>query len=247
MTGICHDIVGTDGLAFSPGVTEKDKLWLFNDQLCRSIWLTYDEKVKVKGITALKFTPPASVFSFSNPDNYCYCPDIRECAVKDGQTWNLAACERCVDGIISLEGCQGVPVIMSTPHFLDGDRRLWEAIDGLQPVREEHVTYLSLEPLSGMPLKAHKKIQISLPVSQSDKFDCLNNVLSQMNYTQSELVFPLAWVDEGADLDDDNAKKAKKLLVTPFIAVDAVTGILIAIGGLMMIGSVLWCLKSKLC
>ena len=99
-----------------------------------------------------------------------------------------------------------------------------------------------------MPLQAHKKIQISLPVSQSDYFDCMNNLLTQMdNYTQPELVFPLAWVDEGADIDKENLKKAKGLLVTPFIAVDAVTGILIGIGGLMMIVSVFWCLKSKLC
>merc|ERR1712045_158654 len=98
-----------------------------------------------------------------------------------------------------------------------------------------------------MPLQAHKKIQISLPVSQSDYFDCMNNLLTQMNYTQPELVFPLAWVDEGADIDAENLKKAKGLLVTPFIAVDAVAGILIAVGGLMMIGSVFWYLKTKCC
>merc|ERR1711936_916294 len=248
LTGICHDIVGTDGLAFSPGVTSEDTLWLFNDQLCRSIWLTYEDDVNIDGIKALKFTPPADVFSFSNPDNFCYCPDIRECAQEANSTWDLSQCERCVDGIISLEGCQGVPVIMSTPHFLDGDERLWKAIGGLQPVRDLHVTYLNLEPLSGMPMQAHKRIQISLPVSASPYFDSLNNLLTNMpNYTQPELVFPLPWVDEGADIDAENLKKAKGLLVTPFIAVDAVTGILIAIGGLMMIGSLLWYLKSKCC
>ena len=60
-----------------------------------------------------------------------------------------------------------------------------------------------------------------------------------------QLVFPLTWVDEGADIDAENLKKAKGLLVTPFIAVDVVTGILIGVGGLMMIGSVVWYLKSK--
>ena len=44
---------------------------------------------------------------------------------------------------------QGVPVIMSTPHFLDGDPQLVENIDGIDPVRELHQTYLHLEPLSG--------------------------------------------------------------------------------------------------
>ena len=44
---------------------------------------------------------------------------------------------------------QGVPVIMSTPHFLDGDPELAAAIDGIQPVHDKHVTYLHVEPLSG--------------------------------------------------------------------------------------------------
>ena len=92
MSGICHDIIGTDGLAFAPDVQEvrcqcfefliqvvpKDaKLWLFNDQLCRSIWLEYVEDVKIKGIKTMRFTPPNAVFNFSNPDNYCYCPGVR--------------------------------------------------------------------------------------------------------------------------------------------------------------------------
>ena len=115
----------------------------------------------------------------------------------------------CRDGMISLEGCQGAPVIMSTPHFLvsnvthitaenqlimqDGDLELAAAIDGIEPVRELHETFLNLEPLSGVekrtcdlitnkyyvsgqPMQAHKRIQISVPVLQSDRFDILNNV-----------------------------------------------------------------------
>ncbi len=94
MNGICHDIIGTDGLAFAPDVQEVHKmemfellnilichqdakLWLFNDQLCRSIWLEYVGDVKIKGITTKRFTPPNAVFNFSNPDNYCYCPGVR--------------------------------------------------------------------------------------------------------------------------------------------------------------------------
>ena len=92
MGGICHDIIGTDGLAFAPDVQEvrcqyfefliqiapqDAKLWLFNAQLCRSIWLEYVEDVKIKGIKTMRFTPPNAVFNFSNPDNYCYCPGVR--------------------------------------------------------------------------------------------------------------------------------------------------------------------------
>ena len=50
---------------------------------------------------------------------------------------------------------QGVPVIMSTPHFLDGDPELAAAIDGIQPVHDKHVTYLHVEPLSGGDITWH--------------------------------------------------------------------------------------------
>ena len=40
-------------------------------------------------------------------------------------------------------------------------------------------------------------------------------------------MFPLVWVDEGADIDSDPdlVKEAKGFLVTPFVAVDAVMGV----------------------
>ena len=92
MSGICHDIIGTDGGAFAPDVKEVElqcfdflfqvtsqdaKLWAFNAGLCRSIWLEYVEDVKIKGIKTMRFTVPNAVFNFSNPDNYCFCHGVR--------------------------------------------------------------------------------------------------------------------------------------------------------------------------
>ena len=79
-------------------------------------------------------------------------------------------------------------------------------------------------------MQAHKRIQISLPLRQSSRFTILENVVSN--------VFPLAWVDEGADIDDENLKKAKGALVTPFVAVDATMGVLIALGCMFIMGSI---------
>ena len=63
---------------------------------------------------------------------------------------------------------------MSTPHFLDSDPKLAEAIDGISPVREAHKTILNLEPHTGMPLQAHKRIQISVPLRQDPALTCLS-------------------------------------------------------------------------
>jgi len=239
LPGVCRDIIGTDGMAYSPNIDKDTDVWLFNDQLCRSIWLSFKQEVNIQGIKTYQFSPSPDVFSMSNPNNYCYCPTVRDCAiaVPENDTWDMSECNECIDGLLSLQGCQGAPVIMSTPHFLDADPALALAIDGIKPVKEKHVTYLNLEPMTGMPLQAHKRIQISVPLRPSTHFTCMTDA--------RENVFPLVWVDEGADIDDENIKKAKKMLVTPFLAVDIGVGVMIGAGGILVIAVILHSIFGK--
>jgi len=235
LQGICKEIRGTDGQSAQPGIDKDYDLWLFSSDLCRSIWLTFTKEVDLDGVKTYQFTPPADAFSFSNPDNYCYCPWVRKCAVAvpENDTWDVTTCKqsRCIDGLLFLQGCNGVPIIMSTPHYLDADPDLVEAIDGINPIREDHVTYINIEPMTGMALEVHKKIQISVPLVISSYFDIYSNL-------QKETVFPIFWLDEGADIDEDNLKTAKSMLVTPFLAVDIGVGIAMGLGGVLMIGVV---------
>jgi len=241
--GICKDIIGTDGLSFAPNIDKDQDIWLFNDQLCRSIWLTFQEEISISGIKTYHYRPSADVFSMSNPDNYCYCPGMKKCAVAvpGDDIWDTTTCkeEGCIDGLLFLSGCQGAPVIMSTPHFLDSDPDLVDAIDGINPDREKHVTYLNLEPMTGMPLQAHKRIQANVPIRHSSYFDVMENQQEKMT------AFPLLWVDEGADIDDDLLKEAKSMLVTPFLAVDIGVGCAIGVGGILMIGVLLHSIFAK--
>ena len=50
-----------------------------------------------------------------------------------------------------------------------------------------------------------------------------------------ELIFPILWADETAELDDENADKFKSLVLTPTKVVD---GISIGLG--MVVGSILF-------
>jgi len=235
--GVCHSIHGTDGLAFPPAVSKEEEVWIFNDQLCRSIWLSFVEEVEVMGVTTYQFSPKDEVFSMENPNNYCYCPKVERCAkpMEGEDKWDMADCRNrtlrgigaCTDGILNLQGCQGAPVIMSTPHFLGGDPVLIQAVEGMEPDKEKHITYLNLEPTTGLPIVAHKRIQVSVPLLQSEYFTALKKV--------QETVFPVVWVDEGADLDDENADKLKSMLVTPTLAVGIGSGFLIGIGGLLIL------------
>lgn len=50
-----------------------------------------------------------------------------------------------------------------------------------------------------------------------------------------DLLHPILWLEEGADIDDENADKIKKMVVTPLVALEAVQWLLVALGGLGML------------
>jgi len=240
--GICHDIIGTDGISYPPvAINKDDPIWIFNDQLARSIWLNFVDEVDVDGVTTYQYSPRPEVFAMTNPDNFCYCPKVEQCVKVDANkedAWDISDCqnktlklEACTDGLLDLQGSYGVPIIMSTPHFLDAHESLPEAFDGVEPDPEKHITYLNIEPTTGMSLQAHKRIQVSVPVGHSDYFQDLIGLDDPANRT----IWPVVWVDEGADATQENLDLIKSMLVTPFILVDVGTGLLIGIGGVLLI------------
>lgn len=42
---------------------------------------------------------------------------------------------------------KGAPVVVSFPHFYQADPKYINAVDGLNPNKEEHETYLDLQPV----------------------------------------------------------------------------------------------------
>ena len=99
-----------DSSAYAPPITRENPVWMFNDQLCRSIWLSYVKEVgyywmrgaslcstsevldtssnsdwlvtsatqvDIDGVTVYQFSPTKDVFAMTNPNNFCYCPQVR--------------------------------------------------------------------------------------------------------------------------------------------------------------------------
>lgn len=78
VSGVCREPIGTDGLQYHQFVDKSERLWLFNSDLCRSIWLDcLDEEVVLRGVHLLRFRPAADVFAMRNDNNVCYCPSVR--------------------------------------------------------------------------------------------------------------------------------------------------------------------------
>ncbi len=47
LKGVCKEIYGNDGTQFPPFVDKEIRLWLYVSELCRSIWLDFDQEVEV--------------------------------------------------------------------------------------------------------------------------------------------------------------------------------------------------------
>ena len=69
----CNMINGTDGTIFPVDVPKDERLYVFNTQICRSIFLEAEEDQEIEGIDTTKFVAPSEVFEVDFEDNVGYC------------------------------------------------------------------------------------------------------------------------------------------------------------------------------
>ena len=70
-----------------------------------------------------------------------------------------------------------------------------------------------------------------------DGFDAMKNI---KDFT----LMPLLWVDEGADIDQENIDLLKKMLITPIIILEAAKWTLIVLGLLLAVLGAFMFIKS---
>lgn len=176
--GECSSIQASEGSFFPPREqTKSDLVYLFDKDLCRSWPLKYREMAKKDGIDVGIYTPAEHMFDPSDPDyETCYCTSDEGCPVK---------------GVQSISPCQfGAPIYISLPHFYNGDQSLLDAVEGLNPNKEKHETFLKIQPRLGVPLEARARVQINLKVEQSS--------IAAVRQFPS-IMYPVMWLEEGVD------------------------------------------------
>ncbi|KAK3857753.1 hypothetical protein Pcinc_036012 [Petrolisthes cinctipes] len=180
----CNALVGTDGSSFPPGISEKDRLYMFNDNLCRSLPLTYKHDVDDFGVNGMRFSPPPDAFGNAsvNPENLCFCVGGPPCAGT---------------GLFNISSCKfGSPTIVSWPHFYQADPKYLNAVEGLSPNADKHGFYIDIAPRSGAPLRAQARLQINIAVPYVPEV----KVMSRLR----EIIFPVLWFSDGVtELPED--------------------------------------------
>ncbi|XP_044042390.1 platelet glycoprotein 4 [Siniperca chuatsi] len=210
----CDMINGTDASSFPPFVDKKKPIYFFSSDICRSVSAGFEESMDLKGIEVYRYTlqPNTLASPTVNPDNQCFCRDPK--TTKD---CTLA-------GVLDIGSCQdGKPIYISLPHFLHGSPYLREAVLGLNPSEEHHVTFLDVEPTTGFTLRFAKRIQVNMMYGPSKVITVLKKV---KDYT----IFPVVWLNETAALDDETADMFKKELISRIQMLEIIQKALLGIG-----------------
>jgi len=249
----CNWIRGTDAYQFPPFLGERsdEDLWIFTTDLCRSMPLRFHSEGDIDGIEIVRYIVPLDSGNINKKNNICFCKDFDEDVIEenknclvdkgaDSDEYDISNCtiKTCHDGLQNLEYCQKSPVIMCSPHFFMAEKQLDNFDSSIQrPAAENDQTYLDIEPVTGMVVRAHKRIQINMPIVPTGR----DEIVFLKDITPLP-AFPVLWLDEGADIDQENIDKIKSMVTTPLLLLDVLKYGLIALGAFMtFLGAVMCC------
>lgn len=219
--GSCNEINGSDGTLWHPFVEKSETLYIFNIDLCRSLYITYSSAsaISSSNIDTYRFTTPPAVMADprTHEENRCFCSPYDH-----NGTFCLGA------GVLNVSSCkQDAPIMMSEPHFLEAPEYQKEVI-GLKPDPKKHRTILDVEPTTGIVLNAAKRIQVNLYVTKL-------YALADTDKFTDGLVFPVLWLDEHATIPDDVAAKFYHQVILPIKVAHGITYGLLGLGGFVVL------------
>lgn len=181
----CNEIIGTDGSQFPPHwMDQETELKIFVKSFCRTLNLKFDREVTVlNGIPAWRYKTPEGKLDSSrkNPDYKCYC---------DAETNDCPP-----DGVFDVSKCvDGLPIMISYPHFMEGDDSLFELFEGLEPDRKLHETYADIHPRMAFPIGGASRLQMNFKLTSTEFGPFFMRQKYFTNFPK-DMVLPVFWFE----------------------------------------------------
>ncbi|CAG7823254.1 unnamed protein product [Allacma fusca] len=185
----CNSINGTDGTMFPPFLTRDSIVHIFSPPICRSFSAEYHSDQETQGLRTYRFIGSPKNFQApkSNPDNWCFCK------LQPNKT-EVESCP--IDGLFNIWPCtEGAPILASLPHFYGTEEWIKDGVEGLSPDFNKHNTMLDFHPLTGSPVEAWGRVQLSVELVQYYSMSLFANV--------RRAVVPILWIEEGSTLEGE--------------------------------------------
>lgn len=230
----CTEFVqGTDGTQFPPGVTRHDRLPVWTAQLFRSIHLIFLQEVEWLKVRLLRF--------WMDPDesDVDSCHNQRIKGLRNITTPMAIGAQ----GIPKGGSAPGPPIYVSLPHFCLCDESLAEQYEGLSCDLDRHMTWVDVEPITGISLRAQQRIMVSSDLSLAARMHVEPQIA---RWTNQSMIMPIYWSQEYVHATEGNLQQLKgsvyrALFIKSFISyVLPITGF-----ALLIVSSVLWFIHRK--
>ncbi|KAJ6646997.1 UDP-galactose transporter senju, partial [Pseudolycoriella hygida] len=189
----CGMLRGSAGEFYPPIKQKTQPTSMFIADLCRSISLDFEEEKSVHGITGYKYAGGEKMVDNGTvyPENKCF-----------------SFGESVPSGVMNVSACRfGSPVFMSFPHYYAADPYFLDQIEGLNPSKEKHEFYITLEPLTGIPLDVAARLQINMLVRP------IPNVTLYQH--APHMFFPVLWFEQKVTIPNDMASEIKTVVAMP--------------------------------
>ncbi|XP_050678020.1 scavenger receptor class B member 1-like isoform X1 [Leptidea sinapis] len=192
----CNSLIDTyEGIVYPVDITPDTPLRVYRSAFCRFLDLEY------QGSVPMDFGPEGFVYRFSKT------------------TFNKTRGNECLadrpgilDGITDLSPCFfGLGLGLSNAHFLHGDPKIYERVEGIRPDEQEHGSEIIIDPKLGAVLTTKLTLQVNL-IMGNVKFNSAARPFSN-------LILPVAYFKIiQPQMSEENAGKFWKLYVLlPYI------------------------------
>lgn len=175
----CNEISGSAGVIYGPSLVQnKQEFSVYLPDICRTLPLVFDrETTVVNGMRSYRYVAPSGTFSSptSNHSNKDYC-ELK--SIDHPHTDGILEVSDCIDG--------SPPIIFSHPHFMEGDAKLFEHFEGLQPNKSLHESYAYIHPRLSVPLFGVSRMMLSLKLSHFGSY---------YEKVPEGIILPLAWIE----------------------------------------------------
>ncbi|GAB0093508.1 uncharacterized protein DMENIID0001_086580 [Sergentomyia squamirostris] len=209
--GTCGMINGSAGEFYPPNL-KRDQVSFFSPDMCRSLPFDFEEEVQVEGVLGYKYTGGARTIDNGTlyPENECFC-----------------AGECMPSGVLNISSCRyGSPVFVSFPHFYGADPFYLDQVEGINPSKEKHEFFLTLEPTLGIPLEVAARFQLNLLIRPSPNIGLYQDVPT--------VFFPILWFQQKVTINSELASDIRQVHSLPTIGYIC-AGVVILFGILLIL------------